>query len=59
LFFYNGEQLDLGHELAIPSGAAEPIRIGQFGSSVDDLDAPNWTSKKRTGAMRGFIPLSA
>ena len=39
VFFYNGEQLDWDAELAIPSGAAEPIRIGKLRPArLDDLD---------------------
>jgi type VI secretion system protein ImpH len=45
VFFYNGEQLDWDVELAIPSGAAEPIRIGKFGQlGWTSWMAPNWTS---------------
>jgi len=45
VFFYNGEQLDWDVELAIPSGAAEPIRLGQFGQlGWTSWMAPNWTS---------------
>lgn len=45
MFFYNGEQLDYDAELAIPSGAAQPIRLGQFGQlGWTTWMAPNWTS---------------
>ncbi len=45
VFFYNGEQLDWDVELAIPSGAAEPIRVGKFGQlGWTTWMAPNWTS---------------
>jgi type VI secretion system protein ImpH len=45
VFFYNGEQLDWDVELAIPSGAAEPVRIGKFGQlGWTSWMAPNWTS---------------
>jgi type VI secretion system protein ImpH len=45
VFFYNGEQLDWDAELAIPSGAAEPIRLGKFGQlGWTTWMAPNWTS---------------
>jgi type VI secretion system protein ImpH len=45
VFFYNGEQLDWDAELAIPSGAAEPIRLGRFGQlGWTTWMAPNWTS---------------
>jgi type VI secretion system protein ImpH len=45
VFFYNGEQLDWDTELAIPSGAAEPIRLGRFGQlGWTTWMSPNWTS---------------
>jgi type VI secretion system protein ImpH len=45
VFFYNGEQLDWDAELAIPSGAADPIRLGRFGQlGWTTWMAPNWTS---------------
>jgi type VI secretion system protein ImpH len=45
VFFYNGEQLDWDAELAIPSGAVEPTRIGKFGQlGWTSWMAPNWTS---------------
>jgi type VI secretion system protein ImpH len=44
VFFYNGEQLDWDAELAIPSGAAEPIRLGRFGQlGWTTWMSPNWT----------------
>ncbi|VIO76378.1 hypothetical protein CI1B_63830 [Bradyrhizobium ivorense] len=44
VFFYNGEQLDWDAELAIPSGAAEPIRLGLFGQlGWTTWMSPNWT----------------
>jgi type VI secretion system protein ImpH len=47
VFFYNGEQLDYDVELAIPAGAAEPIRLGRFGQlGWTTWMAPNWTSKE-------------
>jgi type VI secretion system protein ImpH len=46
VFFYNGEQLDWDVELAIPSGAALPIRLGQFGQlGWTTWMSPNWTSR--------------
>jgi type VI secretion system protein ImpH len=46
VFFYNGEQLDYDVELAIPAGAAEPIRLGRFGQlGWTTWMAPNWTSQ--------------
>jgi type VI secretion system protein ImpH len=45
VFLYNGEQLDWDTELAIPSGAAEPVRLGRFGQlGWTSWMAPNWTS---------------
>ena len=45
VFFYNGEQLDWDTELAIPTGAAEPIKLGRFGQlGWTSWMAPNWTS---------------
>jgi type VI secretion system protein ImpH len=45
VFLYNGEQLDWDAELAIPAGAAEPIRIGRFGQlGWTTWMAPNWTN---------------
>ena len=45
VFFYNGEQLDWDVELAVPTGAAEPIRLGRFGQlGWTTWLAPNWTS---------------
>jgi type VI secretion system protein ImpH len=44
VFFYTGEQLEWDAELAIPSGAAEPIRLGRFGQlGWTTWMAPNWT----------------
>lgn len=45
VFFYNGEQLDWDVELAIPTGAAEAVRLGTFGQlGWTSWVAPNWTS---------------
>jgi type VI secretion system protein ImpH len=47
VFFYNGEQLDWDVELAIPTGAAEPVRLGKFGQlGWTTWMAPNWTLKE-------------
>jgi type VI secretion system protein ImpH len=57
VFFYNGEQLDWDVELAIPSGAAEPIRIGKFGQlGWTSWMAPNWTSMKAYRRDARFHP---
>jgi type VI secretion system protein ImpH len=45
VFFYNGEQLDWDVELAVRTGAAEPVRLGRFGQlGWTTWLAPNWTS---------------
>lgn len=57
VFFYNGEQLDWDVELAIPSGAAEPIRIGKFGQlGWTTWMAPNWTSMEAYRRDARFHP---
>ena len=57
IFFYNGEQLDCDAELAIPSGAAEPIRLGQFGQlGWTTWMAPNWTSTEEYRRDARFHP---
>jgi len=44
VFLYNGDQLDWDAELAIPAGAAAPIRLGQFGQlGWTSWMAPSWT----------------
>jgi type VI secretion system protein ImpH len=57
LFFYNGEQLDCDAELAIPSGAAEPVRLGQFGAlGWTSWMSPNWTSAEAYRSDARFHP---
>jgi len=57
VFFYNGEQLDWDTELAIPSGAAEPIRLGKFGQlGWTTWMAPNWTSMEAYRRDARFHP---
>jgi type VI secretion system protein ImpH len=57
VFFYNGEQLDWDAELAIPSGAAEPIRLGKFGQlGWTSWMAPNWTSMEAYRRDARFHP---
>jgi type VI secretion system protein ImpH len=57
VFFYNGEQLDWDVELAIPSGAAEPIQIGRFGQlGWTTWMAPNWTSMEAYRRDARFHP---
>ena len=57
VFFYNGEQLEWDAELAIPSGAAEPIRLGRFGQlGWTSWMAPNWTSSEAYRRDARFHP---
>jgi len=57
VFFYNGEQLDWDVELAIPAGAAEPIRVGKFGQlGWTSWMAPNWTSMEAYRRDARFHP---
>jgi type VI secretion system protein ImpH len=57
LFFYNGAQLDWDTELAIPSGAVEPTRIGKFGQlGWTTWMAPNWTSEEAYRRDARFHP---
>jgi len=57
VFFYNGEQLEWDAELAIPSGAAEPIRLGRFGQlGWTSWMAPNWTSPEAYRRDARFHP---
>ncbi|MEW6643188.1 MAG: type VI secretion system baseplate subunit TssG [Pseudomonadota bacterium] len=45
VFFYIGDELDWEVELAIPSGAVAPVRLGQSGRlGWTTWVAPNWTS---------------
>jgi type VI secretion system protein ImpH len=57
VFFYNGEQLAWDAELAIPSGAVEPIRLGRFGQlGWTTWMAPNWTSLEEYRRDARFHP---
>ncbi len=57
VFFYNGEQLDWDAELAIPSGATEPARLGRFGQlGWTTWMAPNWTSTEKFRRDARFHP---
>jgi type VI secretion system protein ImpH len=57
MFLYNGEQLDWDAELAIPAGAAEPVRLGRFGQlGWTSWMAPNWTRSKRFRCDARFHP---
>jgi type VI secretion system protein ImpH len=57
IFFYNGEQLDCDAELAIPSGAVEPTRLGKFGQlGWSTWMSPNWTSTEKYRRDARFHP---
>jgi len=57
VFFYNGEQLDWDAELAIPSGATEPVKLGRFGQlGWTSWMAPNWTSSEAYRSDARFHP---
>jgi type VI secretion system protein ImpH len=57
VFFYNGEQIDWDTELAIPAGAAEPIRLGGFGQlGWTTWMSPNWTSAEAYRRDARFHP---
>ena len=57
VFFYSGEQLEYDAELAIPAGAAEPIRLGRFGQlGWTTWMAPNWTSDEAYRRDARFHP---
>jgi type VI secretion system protein ImpH len=47
VFFYLGDELEWDVELAIPSGAIEPVRLGQSGRlGWTTWMSPDWTSKQ-------------
>jgi type VI secretion system protein ImpH len=55
--FYNGAQLDWDAELAIPSGAVEPIRLGHFGQlGWTTWMAPDWTTTEAYRRDARFHP---
>ncbi len=57
VFLYNGEQLDWDAELAIPAGAAEPVRLGRFGQlGWTSWMAPNWTGTESFRRDARFHP---
>jgi type VI secretion system protein ImpH len=57
VYSFNGAQLDWDTELAIPSGACEPIRLGQFGQlGWTSWMAPDWTSTETYRRDARFHP---
>jgi type VI secretion system protein ImpH len=55
--FYNGAQLDWDAELAIPSGAVEPIRLGHSGQlGWTTWMAPDWTTAEAYRRDARFHP---
>jgi type VI secretion system protein ImpH len=57
VFFYSGELLEYDAELAIPAGAAEPVRLGRFGQlGWTTWMAPNWTSDEAYRRDARFHP---
>ncbi len=57
VYFYNGAQLDWDAELAIPSAAVEPIRLGQFGQlGWTTWIAPDWTTTEAYRRDARFHP---
>ena len=57
VYFYNGAQLDWDTELAIPSAAVEPIRLGQFGQlGWTTWMAPDWTTTEAYRRDARFHP---
>jgi type VI secretion system protein ImpH len=57
VFFYIGDQLDWEVELAIPAGAVEPVRLGQFGQiGWTSWMSPNWTATDRYRCDARFHP---
>jgi type VI secretion system protein ImpH len=57
VYFYNGAQLDWDTELAIPSGAVEPVRLGRFGQlGWTSWMAPDWTTTEAYRRDARFHP---
>jgi len=57
VYFYNGDQLDWDTELAIPSGAVEPTRLGRFGQlGWTTWMAPDWTTAEAYRRDARFHP---
>ena len=57
VYFYIGAQLDWDTELAIPSGAVEPMRLGHFGQlGWTTWMAPDWTTTEEYRRDARFHP---
>lgn len=57
VYFYNGAQLDWDTELAIPSAAVEPLRLGHFGQlGWTTWMAPDWTTTEEYRRDARFHP---
>jgi type VI secretion system protein ImpH len=57
VFFYLGDQLEWEVELAIPSGAVVPTRLGTFGQiGWTSWASPNWASKEKYRCDARFHP---
>jgi type VI secretion system protein ImpH len=57
VYSFNGAQLDWDTELAIPSGAVEPIRLGHFGQlGWTTWMAPDWTTTEAYRRDARFHP---
>jgi type VI secretion system protein ImpH len=57
VYFYIGAQLDWDTELAIPSGAVEPLRLGHFGQlGWTTWMAPDWTTTEEYRRDARFHP---
>jgi type VI secretion system protein ImpH len=57
VYFYNGAQLDWDTELAIPSRAVKPMRLGQFGQlGWTSWMAPDWSTTEAYRRDARFHP---